>query len=275
MCGERVERVREGEGRGNTDRVLSVAVLAKPRLSAPVPHARWRKTMTLALMCVGMSTRTVAQTPSGSDVADLPLRQIPARPTAARDSVFAVFITGDGGWASIDNDVTSRLAARGVNVVGLDSRQYLHDARTPERVADDISRIVRHYQRAWRTPRFVLVGYSRGADLAPFIVARFDSTLRANLALVGMIGLGERAGFEFHFQDIFRAVKRPTDRPTLPELARLRGLRMVCIYGAQEGDSGCRDAPDGLVEKIERPGSHHFDGNYTLLADLLLQSLHR
>ncbi|HJQ20087.1 MAG TPA: AcvB/VirJ family lysyl-phosphatidylglycerol hydrolase [Gemmatimonadaceae bacterium] len=235
--------------------------------------------MTATVLCAVAPRSARAQTRSATDVADLPLREIlaspPSPPSHARDTVFAVFITGDGGWASIDNQVTSELAARGVNVVGLDSRAYLHVARTPERVADDVSRIVRHYQRAWGTRRFALVGYSRGADLAPFIVARFDSTLRADLALVGMLGLGQRAGFEFHFQDIFRDVKRPTDRPTLPELARLGGVRMVCIYGAEEKESGCRSAPEGSMQKIQRPGSHHFDSDYKLLADLILESLHR
>ena len=226
-------------------------------------------------MCAALARPAYTQSATPNDLAGLPLREIPAAPSATRDSVFAVFITGDGGWASIDVDITAAFASHGVNVIGLDSRAYLRSARTPERVAEDVGRIVRHYQRAWHATRFALVGYSRGADLAPFIATRLDSTLRADVALIGMVGLGERAGFEFHFQDIFRDVKRPTDKPTLPELERLRGMRMICVYGEDEKESGCRSAPDGLIEKVKRPGSHHFDGDYQLIADVLLKALRR
>jgi type IV secretory pathway VirJ component len=205
------------------------------------------------------------------DIKDLPLRQV----IAARQSapVFAVFITGDGGWADIDKDVTAELADHGINVIGLDSRAYLHVRHPPDQVARDIERIVRHYQGEWHRRRFVLVGYSRGADLSPFIVSRMDSAERADVSLIAMIGLGIRAGFEFHFQDIFRDVKRPGDLPTLPELEKLRGMRMMCVYGSEEKNSGCRAASDGLVKRIERPGSHHYDGKFREIGDLILSEI--
>ena len=230
--------------------------------------------LALSLAAIAGGAKASAQSVT-SGLADLPLKEVRAAAKVPPDSVFAIFITGDGGWANIDNDVTAELAAHGINVVGLDSRSYLHNARTPERVAEDISRIARAYQRAWHIRRFALIGYSRGADLSPFIVNRMDSTLRGALVLVGMLGLGERAGFEFHFQDIFRDVKRPTDRLTLPEVERLRGVRMLCVYGAEEEHSGCRSAPEGLMEKVQRPGSHHFDSDYKLLGSLLVAALHR
>lgn len=215
--------------------------------------------------------QAVALPAADSDVNNLPLTEYTATQPAA--SVFAIFITGDGGWASIDKDIAAELADHGINVIGLDSRAYLHVRRTPERVTEDVERIARHYQDHWHHQRFVLVGYSRGADLSPFIVSRMDSALRRDLALVALIGLGTRAGFEFHFQDIFRDVKRPGDLPTVPELEKLRGTPMMCVYGTDEKESGCRDAKDSVIKRIERPGSHHFDKNYRGIADLILTEI--
>jgi type IV secretory pathway VirJ component len=230
------------------------------------------------MLVLALASRALAQQPlqpsqpaSAIDVRGLPLKEIPAAGPSAH--VFVVFITGDGGWASIDRDITAEFADHGMNVVGLNSREYLHVRRSPDQVALDVERIVQHYQAEWHTQRFVFVGYSRGADLSPFVVSRMDSTLRRNLALVAMVGLGTRAGFEFHFQDIFREVKRPGDQPIVPELDKIRGVRMMCIYGAEETDSGCRSAPDSLVHRIERPGSHHFDGDYRRIADMILAEL--
>jgi type IV secretory pathway VirJ component len=87
-----------------------------------------------------------------------------------------------------------------------------------------------------------------------------------------MLGLGTRAGFEFHWQDIVRTVRRPSDLPTLPELERLRGTRMLCVYGTEETDSACRDAAE-LVHSVARTGTHHFDGNYRALGELIWESI--
>src|SRR5262249_38268373 len=62
--------------------------------------------------------------PVGPDpgVEGLPLVQIPAR--AAGGSLFAVIVTGDGGWAGLDREVSGVLSAHGIPVVGLNSLQY-------------------------------------------------------------------------------------------------------------------------------------------------------
>jgi type IV secretory pathway VirJ component len=54
--------------------------------------------------------------PSLADTADLPLVEVPARAVAdpKLSDVFAVLLTGDGGWAGLDQDVASELAGRGV-----------------------------------------------------------------------------------------------------------------------------------------------------------------
>jgi type IV secretory pathway VirJ component len=87
-----------------------------------------------------------------------------------------------------------------------------------------------------------------------------------------MLGLGTRAGFEFHWQDIVRTVRRPSDLPTLPELQRLRGTHMLCVYGAQETDTACPAAAD-FVQAVARSGTHHFDGDYRALGELIWDSI--
>jgi type IV secretory pathway VirJ component len=229
--------------------------------------------ITVVACAIVLSARLTWAQQAVSDVSKLPLREIAARAPAQKE--FALFITGDGGWASIDKTLVETLAEHGVAVVGLDSRAYLHNKRTPEQLAADMSRVLRHYQTTFDAARFVIVGYSRGADLAPFIVSRMPLDLRSNLDLVAMVGLGPRAGFEFHFVDIVRDVKRPDDKPTVPELAAIRGTPMICFYGADEKESGCRDAPADLVTRVELPGGHHFDGAYQTIADRILRAITR
>ena len=189
-------------------------------------------------------------------------------------STLAVFLTGDGGWADLDQQVVAELRAHGVAVIGLNTRPYLSKKKTPADIANDLTRISRRYLAEWKKTRLTIVGYSRGADLMPFGVPGMPADVRDRIVLLAMLGLGERTGFEFHLEDIFVTVKRPGDMMTLPALAQLKGMRMFCVYGAEEEDSGCRDAPPGLMSrKVELPGGHHYDSNYKRLGDLVLKEL--
>jgi type IV secretory pathway VirJ component len=229
---------------------------------------RWRQPMRDAFQTLARST--VATSPlTAPEIRDLPLVELRSRP-GSRD--LAVVISGDGGWASIDKQIGESLAAAGVPVVGLNSLHYFWKARTPEQASADLTRILRHYLSAWHASDVVLVGYSRGADVLPFMTARLPEDLRGRVRLVALVGLSRRAGFEFHFADLFRGENR-TDRPTVPEIQRLRGIRLLCVYGADEEDSACRDLPRNLAVEVELPGGHHFGGAYRAVAGRILQMI--
>jgi type IV secretory pathway VirJ component len=205
------------------------------------------------------------------DVSDLPLIEMPA--SAPASNAFAIFLTGDGGWATLDRNVSKELVAHGVSVVALNTRVYLSDRRTPDRAGSDLIRVMRHYLTLWSKARVAFVGYSRGADIEPFIVSRLPDDLKARVALVAMLGFSNATNFQFHFKDIFMETHRPSDVRTLPELARLRGMNLLCIYGADEKDSGCRDAPPGLVKGVVRNGGHHFDDDFKAIGDIVLAAM--
>lgn len=205
----------------------------------------------------------------------LPVIEVPPSAHAAQGDALVVLLSGDGGWAAIDRRIADRLAAGGVGVVGLDMRAYLLHGPTPVDAGRDVGRLVRRYMESWRRQRVAIVGYSRGADLAPFVANRLPQDVRARLALVAMFGPGERASFEFHWLDLVRKRSAPGDLPIASELARLRGTPMLCVYGRDEGESGCRSADSTLVARHATSGGHHFDGNYEALGDLVIAALKR
>jgi len=63
---------------------------------------------------------------------------------------------------------------------------------------------------------------------------------------------------------------RDAPYPLLPEVQKLAGHPMLCVYGAKEGDTLCPDLPAGLADVRELGGGHHFDGDYRGLARLVL-----
>jgi type IV secretory pathway VirJ component len=244
---------------------------------APARSGRARAPLTALLLALVAAGGCGAAHPAGdprpaaADVAGLPLVEVPAVRPGGR--TLALLMTGDGGWAPIDRGVAAELSARGVAVVGFNSRTYLDRRRTPDETAADVSRALRHYAAAWDRDSIAIVGYSRGADFAPFVANRLPPDLKARLALIAMLGPDANASFEFHWSDLVSDTHRPSDLPTAPEIARLRGAPTLCVFGADEPASPCRSTALGHVRSVERKGGHHFDGDYRALGDLIADAL--
>jgi type IV secretory pathway VirJ component len=205
-----------------------------------------------------------------ASLADLPLVEVPA--AGPGSDILAIILSGDGGWTSLDKDVGRALAARGYPVVGLDSLQYFWKARTPDGAAKDLERILIHYLAAWKKSRAVLIGYSYGADVLPFLANRLPSKLFAKVPVTVLVGPSHSVAFEFHVAEWLGA-SSSKELPVLPEVRKLKGARILCLYGEGEKDSLCRELEPGLAKGIPLAGSHHFGGNYGAVADAILKEL--
>jgi len=205
------------------------------------------------------------------DVSGLPIVELRA---TGHTGTFAIVLSGDGGWADIDRQIGQTLAQRGVDVIGFDNRSYLRSGkRNADGTAADVQRIIEHYLPLWGDTKLVLVGYSRGADFAPFVATRLAPELRSRLTLVAMLGLLEHASFRYRFSDLWSTTSNPKDAPVLPELEKLRGTNMLCVYGKKEDESLCREVDPTLVYPVAREGAHHFDGDYRALTDIILSRM--
>lgn len=204
---------------------------------------------------------------------DLPLVEMP-RAGGQPGDVLVVMISGDGGWASIDKGVAGRLYEGGLPIVGVNALKYFWNRRTPDDTGRDLTRILRYYLPAWHRRDVVLVGYSRGADVLPFMISRLPEDLRARIRLVALLGPAETVDLKFHVADWWSNSKRSTDLPVLPELQKLiPGTRLLCMYGSDETDSACPRLPPGAAEIVALKGAHHFDGGYEALGDIVLRAI--
>jgi type IV secretory pathway VirJ component len=207
--------------------------------------------------------------PNPGALLDLPIVEVPAKPDAPGDA-FAILMSGDGGWAGLDQDIAGALSAAGIPVVGLDSLRYYWSARTPEGLAVDTDRMIRYYLVRFGKKRVLLVGYSQGADVLPFAVNRLPPATRQAVALTAILGMSEHAVFEFH---VTNWVSDDNSGPaTLPEVNRITDIPVLCIYGEDESDSLCPKLDPNKFIVVKVKGNHHFDGNYTGLAREILQA---
>ena len=208
-----------------------------------------------------------ATAPPG-EVEDLPLVELPAATDGG--DLLAVIASGDGGWSGLDKQVGRALSAEGIPVVGWNSLRYYWHARTPDGAAADLARILRHYLAVWKRQKAILIGYSLGADVLPFLVNRLPDDLVSRVPLAVLIGASHTATFEFHVGEWLGGGGKNLPE-TLPEAEKIRLPRVVCFYGDEEKDTICPELKAPNVRAIVLTGGHHFGGDYQGIARRILE----
>jgi len=181
--------------------------------------------------------------------------------SAGHDSRLAVIWSGDGDWAGFVRGLTREFNAAGVPVVGLKSRSWLtqRPAKNPDLAGQDLARIVRTYLTAWGADSILLVGYSRGADLLPFAVARLPADLRNRVGLLALVSPAVNANFNFHLVDLISDKHRPDDLELAPEVRRLAGVPILCVYGTLDKSALCPQLEAGIAQTVARESGHHME----------------
>jgi type IV secretory pathway VirJ component len=241
---------------------------------AEIPGAEGSKTWLpqVSALLQWLDPGIVRQVQPDASVSGVPLTEVPVTGGPDRPQL-AVMFSGDGGWALLDRAVTAELAKNGLPTVGWDSLSYFWKARQPDEVALDLERVLRYYLDAWKKSRIVLIGYSFGADVLPAVVNRLPGDVRDRLDLVAFLGLSDYASFEFNVTDWISSKPDQGDQPVRPEIEKLKAIKRLCVYGAEEEDALCSKlATLGMiVEKM--PGDHHFDEDFPGVARRILDQL--
>jgi type IV secretory pathway VirJ component len=207
------------------------------------------------------------------DVHDLPLTEV-TQETNTSTEMLGVFISGDGGWWSIDRTVSEVMAANGVPVVGLSSYKYFAKARTPDSTAVEMERIIRHYLKAWKKERIILLGYSLGGEIIPFVATRLQEDLRNRVAALVMIGPAKRTMFEFHPTDWIHTPSKQLRYFVQPEIEKLyNGPKLICTTSEDDSECICNKLDADKVTVVTRKGGHDYEGDSRGLGEAIWEAL--
>jgi len=217
----------------------------------------------------GAPNRAPAEINRRLEALDLPL--VISWPAAASDVL--IFVSGDGGWMELDQELASRLHDAGVAVIGWSALRYFWEPKSPEDFGADLARVV---QALPQEMRIFAGGYSFGAEVVPVTLGREVSDASTPLSRIqGMVLLapGPYASFEVSPLDwIFRSTT-PTDYPVRGALGTKPGIPALCVEPSASRDSGCPEEPLPGVRRLRLPGSHHFGGDYRALSERILEFL--
>jgi type IV secretory pathway VirJ component len=198
----------------------------------------------------------------------MPVILLPVVPT---QDTLAVLYSGDGGWAAIDRQIAAGLNAAGMPVVGVNSRAYFRTRRSPAGAARDLSAAIERNAALFGVHRVILIGYSFGAGALPAIVPDLPAATRARVRLLALASVADKGELKFHFTEWLNR-PRADAYPTQPAIAALKGLPVVCIYGAADRHDACHGFPPGLIGQVRLPGDHHFNKAYAKVVAAILSA---
>lgn len=199
---------------------------------------------------------------------DLPLTLVPS--AEENDLPLAFFISGDGGWTSFDQSISEKLSKSGMPVVGLDAQKYFWNAKSPKGSADDFSEAITYYMNLWNKKSFVLIGYSFGACVAPFIADNFAENLKETLKGIYCYSPDLTGDFEIHISDMLHFHTK--DKYNVPEgIKQVLHYNPVCVFGNEEEEDTRSEFSKTGVRVETLPGTHHYDNNFKAVSDIILK----
>ncbi len=185
--------------------------------------------------------------------------------TNKSDSLLVFYISGDGGMNSFSTSLCNSINQSGHNITALDAKSYFWRKKTPEKSAADVAAYI---QSQPSSRQIVLIGYSFGADVLPFIVNRLPESVLRRVRSVIMLSPSTSTDFEVKLSGMLGfGGKGSWD--VAAEIGRLRSQRNVIIAGSEE-KSDYANKKNRNYSFQTLPGGHHFGDNAADVASTII-----
>jgi type IV secretory pathway VirJ component len=203
----------------------------------------------IVLMFVAASFEVMAQT-------DLP---IVAKPAAGGHHPLVLYITGDGGMKQFSTKVVAAFQQYNYPVVALNALKYFWTKKSPEQAATDVAGLIRQHQTQWGLGQeVILVGYSMGADVLPFIYNALPEGIRLKVIQLVFLSPSRFTDMEVHLSGMLG--KSTNKGMSVPgEMNRISNVPLLLIFGAEEKDFNLAELTVHGYKQFVLPGGHDYD----------------
>lgn len=189
--------------------------------------------------------------------------------TQITDGAVALILSGDGGWFSFEQAIADKLGANGVPTIGIDTRKYFWNRKTPEKTASDVAELLNYYGRVWDKKKFVLIGYSQGAEIVPFIITLLPQQIKSGVMSAVLLSPAETTDFEVHISNMLDLGNKQNTYNVIEEIKKLEKINTICIYGQNEKSPMPGLLKSSSAKFVFIPGDHHYHGNSTLIVKVM------
>lgn len=213
-------------------------------------------------------TDSINQIPKDKATAGLPVVITPEK-VQIKSAPVAFIISGDGGWYKFEQSIADKIAEDGIPTIGLDTKKYFWHRRTPEETTSDIIACLEHYGGEWGKEEFIIIGYSLGAEIVPFVVNRFPEAMKSKISMLVLLSPAQTTDFEVHIADMVGIVNRKNTYKVIDEIMRIKDIPSLLIFGADE-KSKVPELFKGTPVMTEIiPGDHHYKFNTSLIVQTM------
>jgi type IV secretory pathway VirJ component len=179
------------------------------------------------------------------------------------------FISGDGGWYKFEQSISDELASYGIPTIGLDTKIYFHNHRTPEETTTDVYSCLSYYGREMQKQNIVFIGYSLGAELLPFIISRLPAEMKDRVKMYVLLSPASTTDFEVHLSDRLGIANSHDTFKVIEEIKKIPSVPAVCIFGSDENSKVPSMLSGTKVKVVIIPGDHH----YKFDSDLIVKTM--
>lgn len=178
-----------------------------------------------------------------------------------------VYLSGDGGMNSFTNSLIQSLNKKGYAVLALDSKDYFWQKKEPQQFANDMVQAIGTYLKNKKRSSFIILGYSFGADVAPFLVTRLPSYLSAKCKHLVLLSPSTHTDFEIKVLDMLGWGSKK-GKNVVNELNRV-ALPVLIFFGSDEKDFPLNEV---TIKKqvVIMEGGHHYDNDANDLANQII-----
>jgi type IV secretory pathway VirJ component len=198
----------------------------------------------------------------------LPL-SLHANPDTTKPLVF--YISGDGGFNRFSTSFMATLNKEGYAVIGLDAKNYFWSKKKPQEAATAIEEAITETNKDWKKKEIVLIGYSFGADVSPFMFTHFSAALSNKITHLILLSPSVKTDFEIHVLQMLGWGKDAGE--SVPAEINKVSKPVTIIVGDDENEFPFDQLTIKNRQLIKMRGGHHYDGNVDALCKQVTQQI--
>ena len=169
------------------------------------------------------------------------------------------YATGDGGWSKFSNALIQSFNQAGYPVIALNSKDYFWKKKTPAQTASDVGALLEQYLTTWKRDSIVLVGYSFGADVTPFIQNNLAQHLSSKITHLVLMLPYKSTDFEVHLTEMIGISGK--DAYSVPDEINKVAKPILFVLGTERDQFPVSSLRIRNYSSITIDGGHHFDDN--------------
>ena len=182
------------------------------------------------------------------------------------------YISGDGGWYSFEQKLCDYFADAGIPTVGLDAKKYFRNRHTPKESAKDAAQLLNYFSGLWHKEKILLIGYSMGAEVMPFIYEYLPEGLQKKVEKIILLSPEEKADFEVHITNMLDLGSFENTYNVLEEIKKINLLTSILVITGNSEDSSLPAELSGTkVNFATVPGNHRLNHDSKVIFDVISQ----